>query len=354
MYTLSNRGRAHYGEKIRRALKDKGLTNVSDWEGRRAIDTSVILAYERSSAIRQELEGDDDDDGNGEADTSDDRLVFLTRVLTVAKIADGTFSPTHLFWLVKANRFFPTSRPLPGVGDTREQRALTVAYFFSGFSAVAILDQGEVFDLAKQIRRSLEQDEHELMNHLVDQLKEGADRADPTLYSPDIICRDANERAAVLNRFVKRRRLASQDVHFFTDVDLMFRKWLSEGFVASLRVNACNLVWDYLLVRRFDRDAMMDICLGLFHLLRPALVEAKGHRGVTDVFADGPNVLQIRDLRRVMKHFSKGGDYASIPAAPAVPNMMITPPSARDDRDAKDRRIDALNSSDFFLQPHDD
>ncbi len=63
----------------------------------------------------------------------------------------------------------------------------------------------------------------------------------------------------------------------------------------------------------------------------------------------GPQVLLIRDWRRVLKHLGKGGSYRDIPEAPNVPDIMMTPPSARpsDERRAMDRRIEAI-SEDFL------
>ena len=37
-------------------LKRHNLTNVGDWSGRKAVDSSVILAYERSAALKEEFE----------------------------------------------------------------------------------------------------------------------------------------------------------------------------------------------------------------------------------------------------------------------------------------------------------
>ncbi len=61
-------------------------------------------------------------------------------------------------------------------------------------------------------------------------------------------------------------------------------------------------------------------------------------------------MLLIRDLRRVLQHFSRGGDYATIPGAPPVPNIVVAPPSAREDeRRAKEKRIEALNQDFLFV-----
>ena len=86
-----------------------------------------------------------------------------------------------------------------------------------------------------------------------------------------------------------------------------------------------------------------NVCLALFHLLRPLLQTANTFSKVLAVVTEGPKVLLIRDLRRVLQHFAKGGSYATIPGAPPVPRLEITPPSARTERQALDRRIEALN-----------
>lgn len=83
---------------------------------------------------------DDDHDG------VDDRLVFLTRILALAKLADDDFSPTHIFWLTRAQRYFPERAVRQaGVGSTKEDRALTVAFNFKRFSSVAIFSRREIF-----------------------------------------------------------------------------------------------------------------------------------------------------------------------------------------------------------------
>ncbi len=131
------RQRSEYGVHVRGRLKELGITNVSDWQGRKAVDSSVILAYERSPALKDEFERDFVDVDH---DGIDDRLVFLTRILTIAKMADDNFSPTHIFWLTRGQKYFPSGvgggagdRPVNGAegsGSTKEDRALTVAYFF--------------------------------------------------------------------------------------------------------------------------------------------------------------------------------------------------------------------------------
>ena len=103
-------------------MKKNNLSNVGDWRGRKAVDSSVILAYERSAALKEDfevnfqgkrmncerVEGNDynissDLDGDG----VDDRLVFFTRILSIAKLCDNNYSPTHIFWLTRAAKYFP-------------------------------------------------------------------------------------------------------------------------------------------------------------------------------------------------------------------------------------------------------
>ena len=58
-------------------------------------------AYERSNALKSEFESSfEDSDGDG----VDDRLVVLTRILSIAKMVDDNHSQTHIFWLVKSQR----------------------------------------------------------------------------------------------------------------------------------------------------------------------------------------------------------------------------------------------------------
>ena len=40
-------------------LKERGISHLSDYEGKKDIDTAVIIAYERSEALKTDLERDD-------------------------------------------------------------------------------------------------------------------------------------------------------------------------------------------------------------------------------------------------------------------------------------------------------
>ena len=40
-------------------LRERGISHLSDYEGKKDIDTAVIIAYERSEALKTDLERDD-------------------------------------------------------------------------------------------------------------------------------------------------------------------------------------------------------------------------------------------------------------------------------------------------------
>ena len=40
-------------------MRERGVSHLSDYEGKRDIDTAVIIAYERSDALKTDLERDD-------------------------------------------------------------------------------------------------------------------------------------------------------------------------------------------------------------------------------------------------------------------------------------------------------
>ena len=201
--------------------------------------------------------------------------------------------------------------------------------------AFAILEQEET-ELVAKLQNSLERDTN-------------PDHIDPTLYSTNILSRDENTRSDIIKKFLNKKKMT--ETKHFDDIRLFFRKWLSEGFVGVLGANGSNLVFDFLFIYTFDRKMSVNVCLTLFHLLRPLLREAKGFKKIQNVFLEGPKVLLIRDLRRVLKYFSsnKGeADYDGIPEAPDVPKLEITPPSARAEKRAKDRRVKAMQDMNYI------
>ena len=44
---------------VKSQLKERGISHLSDYEGKKDIDTAVIIAYERSEALKTDLERDD-------------------------------------------------------------------------------------------------------------------------------------------------------------------------------------------------------------------------------------------------------------------------------------------------------
>lgn len=70
------RMKRQYTDRVKVVLKKNNLANVGEWSGRKAVDAEVILAFERSAALKEEFEVNFEDlDGDG----IDDRLVFYTR-----------------------------------------------------------------------------------------------------------------------------------------------------------------------------------------------------------------------------------------------------------------------------------
>ena len=43
-------------------MKERGISHLSDFAGKKDIDTAVIIAYERSEALKTDLERDDDNE----------------------------------------------------------------------------------------------------------------------------------------------------------------------------------------------------------------------------------------------------------------------------------------------------
>ena len=108
-------------------MQERGVSHLSDYEGKRDIDTAVIIAYERSDALKTDLERDDGtfhciggriilnlppnqchSTGSPESERDfgeDEKLVQFARILAMAKLfRSDDFSPTHIFWLVRVKR----------------------------------------------------------------------------------------------------------------------------------------------------------------------------------------------------------------------------------------------------------
>lgn len=337
-------GKMEYEREIKNQLDKRNIRTVSEWTGRKPVDFSVILAYERSPALREEFEIKFiDKDGDG----VDDRLVFYTRVLTIAKMVDNNFSPTHIFWLVWACKYFHTISP-----DSKEEKALAVAYNFRLFCDVVKFGRSDIFRIAQEVYDILEQEETQFLIDLHGYLQKETDHIDLTLFSQEIYTESDEKTQKILNRFVKNKRVAKEDVHYFADLKLFLRKWISEGFFGSMSANGAALVWDFLFIRRFDEKSIIQVCLTLVHLLKPLMESATDFPRLLRILSDGPKLLLTKDIQRVLKHLSQDGLYDTIPGVPQVPKVSIIPPSARDDRQALDRRINALVMDHLVAEEH--
>ena len=333
---------------LRAKLREEGIKNVSDWEGRRVVDSSVILAYERSQVLKEELEVHyQQDDG----EHVDDRLVFYTRILSICKLCFDNFSPTHIFWLVRAAKYFPPAPMMVGDDSNyaggsffKHDKAIRVAMHFQTFSKMAVFPNDMIFSLAGEVYSVLEQHETRLLSKLYQDMKDGLETVDPTLFSQDIILQDEDRRNELWKHFLMDRRLNPGDLEHFHDIRLYFRKWLSEAFTGSLSRNGIALIWDFLSIHSFSENSAINVCLALFHLLVPMLQSANTFRKVQRILMEGPKMLFIKDIRRALRHLTHhNADYAHIPGAPQVPRIDIIPPSAGKDRKALRRRIEALN-----------
>ncbi len=96
--------------------------------------------------------------------------------------------------------------------------------------------------------------------------------------SQDIIVTKPDQKNEIVKRFLKKKRVASQDLKHFADLKLFLRKWLSECFVGVMDHNGCSLVWDFLFIHKFSRAMSVNVCLGLFHLLKKSFEEASDFR----------------------------------------------------------------------------
>jgi hypothetical protein len=240
-----------YAARVKQELRRNRLTNVSDWPGRKAVDAAVILAYERSSALKEELELDLG--GDQQQESADDRLVFYTRILSLAKMIGGSesYSPTHIFWLVRAVKYFPD---MGQYADSKEDKAVHFAYHFDKFQLqVPVSSERQVFALAQLAYNALEQEESELMARLQEAVGKGLSSVDPTLFSQSIISDNEARSKEVLKRFLKWKKLADEDMELFGDFRLLLRKWLSEAFVGSMSRNGASLIWDFLFIHKFSR-----------------------------------------------------------------------------------------------------
>ena len=239
-------------------------------------------------------------------------------------MADDNFSPTHIFWLTRARRYFPEAPDTPS--GTKEDRALTVAHAFRRFSAVAVFSKREVFALAQEVYDSLEQEETEMLVHLNEVLVDGVEElADPTLFSQEVIVESQEKKNELLKRFLKKKRVAREDLEHFADPKLFLRKWLSEGFVGVMGKNGASLVWDFLYVHRFSRPMAVGVCLGLFHLLRPSLEQATDFKKAQNVFLHGPKGLLVRRGTRLFPTLDAASDCSSSRSATCVACSSTSP-----------------------------
>ena len=345
-------GMQEYEKEVKVHMNEVGIDHISEWSGKKQIDSAVILAYERSASLKEEFEADFED---GDGDGVDDRLVFFTRILTLVKLVDNRYSPTGIFWIVKASKYFPTvgngkaKTNNNNNSNSKDDLTVSMSYHFKKFCELAMAGKEDVFKIAGEVYDTLEQEETQLLIDIHNKLQEHTDSIDMSLYSLDIVDPEESVTQEVLKRFLKIKRVFIEDQNLFTNLRIFLRKWISEAFVGSLSKNGAALVWDYLFLQHFSAKAIQDVCLALLFLLKPMLDQADDYRTVSQTLIEGPRTLLTSDIRRVIRHFAADGLYDTIPGTPNPPRVSVIPPSARDERKSMERRIEALNLD--FMNP---
>ncbi len=138
--------------------------------------------------------------------------MLYARILTMAKLFQpDNFSSTHIFWMTRAKKYFPTEDLSKRNGHTQEESwALHMGLCFERFSQV-IYGKQEIFFLAQEVYDTLEQEETQLLISVHPTLQSGTRAVDPTLFSPDIIVESDERKTDFWKRFLKKKRIAEDD-----------------------------------------------------------------------------------------------------------------------------------------------
>ena len=83
---------------------------------------------------------------------------------------------------------------------------MAASFLLKKFATIAIFDNQTIFSMAREVYKTLKEEEHELMTHLESQLKRGSvELVDPTLFSEDIVVEYEFKRADLWKRYLNNK-----------------------------------------------------------------------------------------------------------------------------------------------------
>lgn len=183
----------------------------------------------------------------------------------------------------------------------------------------------QIFSMADHVMQRLCHEDEELYSHLVNETKNNIS-SDPQEFLVNFIHTEKEkamlaEKQALGSSF---ESLPSDAKELLFHPAMFIRKWIGEGFVGTLGVDAVMLVWDQCFMSSWQSSVMENTCLVILQLLRVHILQAKGYSGIRRVLLDQPSELFTMDVQRGLSYLGNGGalmDVGSLRQPTQLPSL---------------------------------
>lgn len=166
----------------------------------------------------------------------------------------------------------------------------------------------QVFSMADHVVQRLHQEDEELHSHLIGETKKNVS-FDPQEFLVNFIHTEKEKAMLAEKQAVgsSTDSLPSDSKELLFHPTMFIRKWIGEGFVGTLGVNAVMFVWDQCFMSSWAPVVMENTCLVLLQLLRGHILHAKGYTSIRRVLLDHPCELFTLDIQQGLSYLNNGG-----------------------------------------------
>ncbi|XP_015769135.1 PREDICTED: uncharacterized protein LOC107347559 isoform X2 [Acropora digitifera] len=183
----------------------------------------------------------------------------------------------------------------------------------------------QVFSMADHVIQRIHKEDKELYNHLIHETKKNVS-LDPHEFLVNFIHTE-KEKAMLADKQTEGSSFESLPLdatELLFHPTMFVRKWLAEGLVGTLGINAVTLIWDQCFMSHWSPTVMENACLVVLQLLRSNILSAVGYSGIRRVLLDLPFELFTLDIQQGLSYLNNGGallDVGSLRQPTQLPSL---------------------------------
>ncbi|CAH1801454.1 unnamed protein product [Owenia fusiformis] len=275
--------RERFGKGVARGVSDLKINRATQSPIAGLIENAVIETYEKTASM--------------EPYQSATHMKEAVRVLNILYTYDRSYEPYLIYWLLLlqiANK--NTRDAAEHVYDLAMKLDLLQKNCFPSWP--------EVFETAEKTLTQLQSVDSEFYNHLKDIAQKNV-QSNPKEFMVQLLHQEKLQKTATTD--APSRELLADPIIFL-------RKWIGEGFVGILDIQAAIIVWDQCIMQKWNPKVLQDFAIALLMLLRVYFIEATDYPKMRKIFLEGPCSLYTMDILKAWVHLQHGCDPTEVPS----------------------------------------